>query len=162
MQLLKITTTPIEYKLEVTHPTLKEVDPAEQRPAEQPKQPRGGDSFHASGAGTQGAGVQAYSPNRVNAPPPAETIPPQSSAGAASLDAAIAQIPSGQVDASWEPETALSEDAHPLAEAKREMEYNPGEVKIDIETMPKVDIEYIGDPTYFPKSANPDFKPDQA
>ena len=33
------------------------------------------------------------------------------------------------------------------------MEYVPGELKISVEQRPKVEIEYVGEPIYFPRSA---------
>lgn len=39
---------------------------------------------------------------------------------------------------------------------QRTVKYVPGELKISVEQSPKVEIEYVGDPIYFPKSANAD------
>lgn len=36
---------------------------------------------------------------------------------------------------------------------QRAVKYVPGELKISVEQSPKVEIEYVGDPIYFPKSA---------
>ncbi len=36
------------------------------------------------------------------------------------------------------------------------MKYVPGELKVSVEQTPKVEIEYVGDPIYFPKSASED------
>ena len=33
--------------------------------------------------------------------------------------------------------------------------YVPGELRVDVEQYPKVDIEYMGEPMYVPPSANP-------
>jgi hypothetical protein len=37
-------------------------------------------------------------------------------------------------------------------------EFIPGKVEFIINQMPKVEIEYVGDPLYFPKSANPNYE----
>lgn len=184
MQLLKITTTPIEYKLEVEHASLKA---AEQQPGTAPAQadvvspkaqaPRartdsGFSRLHAEGRAAPDTGVRNYHP--VHGKTTAGTIAPVNEAEAAfstaepvapvasaGLDAAIAQIPSGVVDRSWEPKQGMMEEATPLADTKKQMEYHPGDVSINIEKMPEVDIEYIGEPQYFPRSADPDYKPEE-
>lgn len=43
--------------------------------------------------------------------------------------------------------------------AKNMMEYVPGKFHMNITQYPKVDIEYIGSPIYFPKSADPNYNP---
>lgn len=40
--------------------------------------------------------------------------------------------------------------------AERSLEYVPGELKISVEQRPKVEIEYVGEPIYFPRSAGKD------
>lgn len=42
--------------------------------------------------------------------------------------------------------------------SERAMEYVPGELKISVEQRPKVEIEYVGGPIYFPKSASMDYE----
>ncbi len=39
---------------------------------------------------------------------------------------------------------------------RRTVKYVPGELKVSVEQTPKVEIEYVGDPIYFPKSASED------
>lgn len=38
-------------------------------------------------------------------------------------------------------------------------EFVPGSIEFIISQMPKVDIEYLGEPIYFPRSANPNYEP---
>lgn len=40
-----------------------------------------------------------------------------------------------------------------------EFEFIPGSIEFIIEQMPKLDIEYLGDPIYFPRSADPNYEP---
>lgn len=39
------------------------------------------------------------------------------------------------------------------------MEFIPGSVELIVQDYPHVEIEYVGDPIYFPASANPNYKP---
>ena len=40
-----------------------------------------------------------------------------------------------------------------------EFEFVPGSIEFIITQMPELDIEYIGDPIYFPRSADPNYEP---
>lgn len=40
-----------------------------------------------------------------------------------------------------------------------EFEFVPGSIEFIISQMPEVDIEYLGDPIYFPRSADPNYEP---
>ena len=40
-----------------------------------------------------------------------------------------------------------------------EFEFIPGSIEFIIEQMPELDIEYLGDPIYFPRSADPNYEP---
>lgn len=40
-----------------------------------------------------------------------------------------------------------------------EFEFIPGSIEFIISQMPKLDIEYLGDPIYFPRSADPNYEP---
>lgn len=42
---------------------------------------------------------------------------------------------------------------------KPEFEFIPGSIEFIIEQMPGLDIEYLGDPIYFPRSADPNYEP---
>lgn len=72
----------------------------------------------------------------------------------------IAFIPSVGPDISWKP-ADLSIDYTPAqVEFKPQVQeppaaYVPGELRVDVEQYPKVDIEYMGEPMYVPPSANP-------
>ena len=41
---------------------------------------------------------------------------------------------------------------------KTESVYVPGELNVNVEQYPRVDIEYIGEPMYVPPSANPAYE----
>lgn len=60
------------------------------------------------------------------------------------------EIPGLAVD--FKPRMVTTEDNNVAAE--RAMEYVPGELKISVEQRPKVEIEYVGGPIYFPKSTS--------
>ncbi|EEQ58970.1 DUF6470 family protein [Enterocloster sp. OA13] len=72
----------------------------------------------------------------------------------------IAFIPSVGPDISWQPPD-LSIDYTPAqVEFRPQVQeppatYVPGELRVDVEQYPKVDIEYMGEPMYVPPSANP-------
>lgn len=72
----------------------------------------------------------------------------------------IAFIPSVGPDISWEP-ADLSIDFTPAqVEFEPQVQeqparYVPGELNVNVEQYPKVEIEYMGDPIYVPPSANP-------
>ena len=72
----------------------------------------------------------------------------------------IAFIPSVGPDISWEP-ADLSIDFAPAKLAfdpqvqEPAARYVPGELSVNVEQYPKVEIEYMGDPIYVPPSANP-------
>jgi len=40
-----------------------------------------------------------------------------------------------------------------------EFEFIPGSIEFIISQMPELDIEYLGDPIYFPRSADPNYEP---
>ncbi len=40
-----------------------------------------------------------------------------------------------------------------------EFEFIPGSIEFIIKQMPELDIEYLGDPIYFPRSADPNYEP---
>ena len=40
-----------------------------------------------------------------------------------------------------------------------EFEFIPGSIEFIISQMPQLDIEYLGDPIYFPRSADPNYEP---
>ncbi|NLJ15974.1 MAG: hypothetical protein GX346_02450 [Clostridiales bacterium] len=42
---------------------------------------------------------------------------------------------------------------------EKPVKFIPGKIEIQVEQMPKVEIEYVGDPIYFPKSSDPNYEP---
>lgn len=46
-----------------------------------------------------------------------------------------------------------------LAFSHPEFEFIPGSIEFIIKQMPELDIEYLGDPIYFPRSADPNYEP---
>lgn len=72
-------------------------------------------------------------------------------------------IPSAGIDISWQPQE-LNLDYQPThlefdwQTMKNSMEYVPGKYQMDILQYPKVQIEYLGTPTYVPPSADPNYE----
>ncbi|MDE5993427.1 MAG: hypothetical protein K2G87_10315, partial [Oscillospiraceae bacterium] len=52
-----------------------------------------------------------------------------------------------------------SEAVPDLASSQAEFEFIPGSIEFIISQMPELDIEYLGDPIYFPRSADPNYEP---
>lgn len=46
-----------------------------------------------------------------------------------------------------------------LSSEAPEFEFVPGSIEFIIKQMPELDIEYVGDPIYFPRSADPNYEP---
>lgn len=46
-----------------------------------------------------------------------------------------------------------------IASETTEFEFIPGSIEFIVTQMPELDIEYVGDPIYFPRSANPNYEP---
>lgn len=183
MQLLKITTKPIEYKLEVEHASLKV---AENKPAEVLTQDavkaitpdvshetarqvrRDGGFVHHSrdAAPVNAVNMQAYTANAAAART-AEAVHgaeyavqhAETMSCGQNLDAALAQIPQA-LDPSWEPQNINGvKDDKPLENTKKQMEYTPGKVSLEVESVASVEIEYLGSPRYVPPSSAPDYEP---
>lgn len=58
------------------------------------------------------------------------------------------------------PSETSSASADPLEAIKAtEFEFIPGSIEFIITQMPELDIEYLGDPIYFPRSADPNYEP---
>lgn len=55
--------------------------------------------------------------------------------------------------------TGGSESVAELASEHPEFEFIPGSIEFIISQMPELDIEYLGDPIYFPRSADPNYEP---
>lgn len=52
-----------------------------------------------------------------------------------------------------------TESVAELASPHPEFEFIPGSIEFIISQMPELDIEYLGDPIYFPRSADPNYEP---
>lgn len=52
-----------------------------------------------------------------------------------------------------------SADSKDYSQEGPEFEFIPGSIEFIIEQMPELDIEYLGDPIYFPRSADPNYEP---
>lgn len=52
-----------------------------------------------------------------------------------------------------------SAQSQELALSSPEFEFIPGSIEFIISQMPELDIEYLGDPIYFPRSADPNYEP---
>lgn len=76
-------------------------------------------------------------------------------------------IPSAGIDMSWQPQE-LKLDYEPASLnfdwqiMKNSMDFVPGKYQMDILQYPKVQIEYLGEPTYVPPSANPNYEEQSA
>ena len=72
-------------------------------------------------------------------------------------------IPSAGWDISWQP-PELNLDYQPTEMnfdwqvQKNIMEYVPGKYQMDILQYPKIEIEYLGTPTYVPPSSDPNYE----
>ena len=75
-------------------------------------------------------------------------------AGQAVVTTGKAAVPAGEIPGlGVEFTPRMVEGEKNVAKAERSMEYVPGELKISVEQRPKVEIEYVGEPIYFPRSA---------
>ena len=72
-------------------------------------------------------------------------------------------LPAVGPDISWTPAdlaidyTPAQVEFHPQTETKPAV-YIPGELNVNVEQYPKVEIEYVGEPMYVPPSANPSYE----
>lgn len=51
-----------------------------------------------------------------------------------------------------------SSDIGSIADLKNGFEFIPGDIEFIVSQMPELEIEYLGDPIYFPRSADPNYK----
>ena len=181
MLLLKITTTPIEYTLQVEKASLKPLEDVNKTEATAPAAPdfsrqaterRRSDGAIVTGVRADKDNENAYrayvktnGAPRAAAPKPAAPVTPQT---ASSLDENADRIPTA-FSASWEPVTI---DVKPAVEAEQpdtavaeqaqlqpRLEFVPGSMKLKIEQLAKVDCEYVGGMRYVPASSAPDYEP---
>lgn len=171
MLLLKITTTPIEYTLQVEKPALKPLDDVREtipvKPSTQILRENAGRQDHTRVTGTRNAAeagnaYQAYPRARAVKSPAAKSVTlPESYNHAMSLEAASSQIPEAFSE-SWEPPVLPSVAEQPVSadtSMQPELEYVPGRMKVEIEQLAKVDYEYVGGMRYVPASSAPDYEP---
>lgn len=72
-------------------------------------------------------------------------------------------LPSGGVGVSWNPneiniDYQMGKTEYDWQVKSNEMSYVPGSVRLRLIENFKVDVEYVGSPLYFPRSANPEYK----
>ena len=76
-------------------------------------------------------------------------------------------IPSAGIDMSWQPQ-GLKLDYQPAdlnfdwQIMKNTMDYVPGKFNMEILQYPKIEIKYLGEPTYVPPSSNPNYEEQSA
>ncbi|MGN0666994.1 MAG: DUF6470 family protein [Huintestinicola sp.] len=86
------------------------------------------------------------------------------SKAAATLGTIMDFLPKESPDISWSGGTlSINYTADKLSmdwdtNMRPEMEFVPGSVEFIVNQLPKVEIEYVGEPIYFPRSANPNYK----
>ena len=51
-----------------------------------------------------------------------------------------------------------SSDIGSISDLKNGFEFIPGDIEFIVSQMPDLEIEYLGDPLYFPRSADPNYK----
>ena len=55
-------------------------------------------------------------------------------------------------------DTGSDSDIGSIADLKNGFEFIPGNIEFIVSQMPDLEIEYLGDPLYFPRSADPNYK----
>ena len=84
----------------------------------------------------------------------ADSVASKTAAQVAAVTTGKAAVPAGEIPGlGVEFTPRMVEGEKNVAKAERSMEYVPGELKISVEQRPKVEIEYVGEPIYFPRSA---------
>ena len=80
------------------------------------------------------------------------------------LETVMEFLPKESPDISWTGNTlSINYQADTLsmdweANMRPKMEFVPGSIEFVVNQLPKVEIEYVGDPIYFPKSADPNYE----
>ncbi|MGN1090579.1 MAG: DUF6470 family protein [Huintestinicola sp.] len=95
-----------------------------------------------------------------------ETTPPEiaASKAARTLDTVMDFLPKGSPDISWTGNTlSINYQADQLdmdwdVQPKANLEFVPGSIEFIVNQLPKVEIEYTGEPIYFPRSAAPGYE----
>lgn len=157
MLLLKITTTPIEYRLEVEKPSLKPLDNV--------KNAEHSDSaVKASKKLTaQSAKHTAVRSDTMRMTGGTDTVKSYQSYYAPQQPAAKsvkfhAGYSSSIEEVSSHISEIISDSEGVVTESTPKMEYVPGSMKVEIEHLAKVDCEYLGGIDYFPASSAPDYE----
>lgn len=84
----------------------------------------------------------------------ADSVASQTAAQVAAVTTGKAAVPAGEIPGlGVEFIPRMAEGEKNVAKAERSMEYIPGKLKISAEQRPKVEIEYVGEPIYFPRGA---------
>lgn len=166
MILLKITTTPIEYTLQIESPSLKPLDEA--------KSAECANSFvkktnkFSSQIGERSDKTK-LTRSKSNSSVPYSSYPPagtqQSAAKSvtfnpnylSSIESISSQIPEA-FNSSWEPSPNNNDEENlieNLQNRKTSMEYVPGSIRMEIEHLAEVNYEYLGGMRYVPPSSDP-------
>lgn len=79
------------------------------------------------------------------------------------IESTIAAIPSEKIDMSWEPaevkhHVRRSDATTNWKKAAKEMEFVPSSYSLEVESLAKVEIEYIGGHQYVPPSSDPNYE----
>ncbi len=164
MQLIKIVNVPIEYKLEIENARLEF---KEGSPAAEPKMQMhhknaqiksDSSELNLSKRAREFASKRAFENTSNNAPTVANTAyNPQLDVDVAPH---IAQLLQTNKNSNWKPAKeamnytpgAVTFDWNKI---KGSMQYVPGEFNMTILEYPHLEIEYTGEPQYFPESADP-------
>ncbi|MBP1560120.1 MAG: hypothetical protein J6C96_02605 [Oscillospiraceae bacterium] len=64
----------------------------------------------------------------------------------------------GTLSINYQMQTSGASDVQ-MTDDMPEFEFIPGSIEFIIKQMPELDIEYLGDPIYFPRSADPNYEP---
>lgn len=105
-----------------------------------------------------------------NASGAAETVnTPVSRGTSQSIDAILSRLPKSKESSISYNDGTLSinysmidsessSDIGSIADLKNGFEFIPGSIEFIVSQMPDLEIEYLGDPLYFPRSADPNYK----
>lgn len=166
MQLIKITTTPMEYEIKIEKPSLveKEIPAAEQYRQEETvrKEPAGVEQC------SDQAALRAQTDNTVAQTTEYSSVTTQAAAAVQKNTVAdfyrtrtlSSTAPADTVVSAQEAEVdsdMLSDIQASWDSNKKEMEFVPGKFHLEIINMPEVNIEYLGGPMYVPPSAAPEY-----
>ncbi|MGN0586364.1 MAG: hypothetical protein ACI4JF_03685, partial [Oscillospiraceae bacterium] len=85
-----------------------------------------------------------------------------------SIEAILNQLPKskssrvsyndGMLSINYSMDSSSSDEEFSLPDLSSGFEFIPGSIEFVISQMPDLEIEYVGDPIYFPRSADPNYK----